>query len=138
MVGDNVYIGPRAYISASKGISIGNGVTIGPEFMVMGGDHNFRVVGLPIADAKSSGKNYPIIIEDDVWIGARVTVLKGVRLGEGAIVGAGSVVTRNVAAYSVSAGNPAKRIGDRFSPNDLSEHLKCVGSKYQIGDSALL
>ena len=89
-IGDNVYIGPRAMISASEGISIGHGVTIGPEFMVMGGDHNFRKVGYQIHQLKTGGENKPIMIEDDVWIVAMVLILKGVTIGEGAIIGAAS------------------------------------------------
>lgn len=133
-VGDNVYIGPRATISASEGIWIRNGVTIGPEFTVMGGDHNFRKVGARIWESKSGGTNRPVIIEEDVWIGARVLVLEGVTIGEGAVVGAGSVVTRDLAPYTVSAGNPARRIGVRFTPEELKEHLALVGSKSLFAD----
>ena len=50
----------------------------------------------------------PIVIKDDVWIGMNVIILKGVTIGEGAIVGAGSVVTKDVPAWTVVAGNPAK------------------------------
>jgi maltose O-acetyltransferase len=52
----------------------------------------------------------PIVIEDDVWIGARVTILGGVNIGTGAVIGAGSVVTKNVPPYAIVAGNPAKLI----------------------------
>jgi maltose O-acetyltransferase len=51
------------------------------------------------------------VIEDDVWIGFNSTILKGVTIGKGAVVGAGSVVTKDVAAYTIVAGNPAKAIG---------------------------
>ena len=63
-IGDNVYIGYRAIISASEGIQIGNGVVIGPEFMVMGGDHNFRKVGSLLHQVKTNGINKPILIEE--------------------------------------------------------------------------
>jgi len=57
----------------------------------------------------------PIILEEDVWIGANVSILSGVTIGRGAIVGAGSVVTKNIEKYSIVAGNPAKIIKKRFS-----------------------
>lgn len=133
-IGDNVYIGPRCIISASKGIHVGNGVTIGPEFIVMGGDHNFKKAGYKIHELTSGGVNETVRIEDDVWIGARVLILKGVVIGEGAVIGAGSVVTKSVPPYAIHAGNPAKYIGVRFSRKELERHLQCVGSRYQIVD----
>ncbi len=132
-VGDYVYVGPFYMISAVEGITIGNDVIIGPEFMVMGGDHNFRYPGIRIRQS-TSGINRPITIEDDVWIGARCLLLKGVTIGEGAVVGAGSIVTKNVPAYSIYAGNPAKKVGDRFSDSQLRCHLEAVGSKYSVSD----
>lgn len=131
-LGDNVYIGEGAHLSASEGIFIGNGVTIGPALMVIGGDHKFDVVGSNIHEAKMGGVNERIIVEDDVWIGARVTLLKNARIGEGAIIGAGAVVTRYVPPYTIYAGNPARMIGTRFTKMQLEAHLKTVGSKYSI------
>jgi acetyltransferase-like isoleucine patch superfamily enzyme len=133
-IGDDVYIGEGAIISANKGMVIGSGVIIGPQLMVMGGDHNFRKVGFRIHECQAGGVNEPIIIEDDVWIGARVLILKGVKISEGAIIGAGSVVTRNVPPYSISAGNPAKKIGMRFNQQELMDHLKIIKSNYTIDD----
>lgn len=65
-----------------------------------------------------------IIINEDVWIGARVTLLQGVNLGRGAIIGAGSVVRTNVPPYAIVVGNPAKVIGYRFSPDEILLHEK--------------
>jgi len=128
-IGDHVYIGPRAFISAVKGIVFGNGVTIGPEIMVMAGDHDFRRVGHRIYESTEGGCDEKIIIGDDVWIGARVILLKGVFVGEGAVIGAGSVVTTNVIPYAVYAGNPARKIGTRFLREELREHLLLVKSR---------
>ena len=114
-IGDHVYIGQGAHISASEGIRIGNGVVVGPELMVMGGDHRFDHVGLLLHQMTSGGENKPIVIEDDVWIGGRVTILKGVTIGEGAIIGAGSIVTKSISPYSIYTGNPARKIGVMFS-----------------------
>ena len=135
-IGENVYIGPRAILSANQGLIIGNGVIIGPEFIVMGGDHNYSVVGKRMYQVKEGGKNEKVIIEDDVWIGARVTILKGVSIGEGSVIGAGSVVTRNILPYAVYAGNPARFIKERFSQDKLRQHLKLVSSKYSFEDVA--
>jgi acetyltransferase-like isoleucine patch superfamily enzyme len=132
-IGDHVYIGKGAYMSASEGIRIGNGVVIGPELMVMGGDHGFDQVGRLIHQVTGGGENRPVLIEDDVWIGGRVTILKGVAIGEGAVIGAGSIVTKNVHPYTVNAGNPARKIRTRYSRAQLEAHLKIVKSRYSIG-----
>ncbi|HEY9236146.1 MAG TPA: CatB-related O-acetyltransferase [Phenylobacterium sp.] len=59
----------------------------------------------------------PLIVEDDVWVGHNVMILPGCKfIGRGAVIGAGSVVTKNVERYSIVAGNPARKIRDRFSP----------------------
>lgn len=129
-VGNKVYIGEGAYISAHKGIYIGDGVIIGPQFLVMGGDINFRKVGYRNYQVNEEGINKPIIIEDDVWIGARVAILKGVKVGEGAIIGTGSIVTKNIKPYTIVAGNPARKIGERFGGEELIRHLQLINSKY--------
>jgi acetyltransferase-like isoleucine patch superfamily enzyme len=131
-IGDDVYIGKGAFLSASAGILIGNGVTIGPELTVMGGDHKFDVVGARICEINTGGVNNCIVIEDDAWLGARVTLLKRARIGEGAVIGACAVVTTDVPPYTISAGNPAKMIGTRFTMEQLKEHLKMVKSKYSF------
>jgi acetyltransferase-like isoleucine patch superfamily enzyme len=64
----------------------------------------------------------PIWIEDDVWIGTRAIVLKGVRLGRGSVVAAGAVVTHDVPAYSVVAGVPARVVSERFDAETLAQH----------------
>jgi acetyltransferase-like isoleucine patch superfamily enzyme len=133
-VGNNVYVGPRAIVSATEGLSIGDGVIVGPELMVMGGDHNFKRVGYRLNQVSEGGINKPVAIENDVWIGGRVVILKGVTIGEGAIIGAGSVLTKDIPPYCIFAGNPAKKIGVRFNTQELKEHLKKIGSKYSINE----
>ena len=68
-------------------------------------------------------ESYPIIIENDVWIGYRVTILSGIRIGNGAIVAAGSVVTRDVPPYSIVGGVPARIIRYRFNQEIIRELL---------------
>jgi acetyltransferase-like isoleucine patch superfamily enzyme len=131
-IGDNVFMGDYSVIAAIVPVKIGNNVMFGPEVMIMGGDHNMSVVGKPMRFVHSGGRNIPIEIEDDVWIGARALILKGVKIGEGSVVGAGSLVTKPLPPYSVNVGSPCKTLRCRFSKKDLEEHLRLVNSKYTI------
>jgi acetyltransferase-like isoleucine patch superfamily enzyme len=74
------------------------------------------------------GMNSKIVVKDDVWIGLGSTVLSGVTIGSGSIIAAGSVVTKDVEEYSIYAGNPAKKIKQRFdSDEQLEAHKRAVG-----------
>lgn len=129
-IGENVFIGDKSTIASTVSVKIGNNVMFGPEVMIIGGDHNFSQIGLPMIQVKKGGKNSPIIIEEDCWIGARAIVLKGVKIREGAVIGAQSLVNRNILPYSINAGNPCKYIKPRFEIPDLKNHLIAVRSKY--------
>ncbi|HXE98643.1 MAG TPA: acyltransferase [Dongiaceae bacterium] len=133
-IGDDVFIGEKAHFSASEGIRIGNSVMFGPYPMIIGGDHNFSVVGKRMADIHEGGINKPVIIEDDVWFGARVLILKGVTVGEGAIVGAGSIVTKDIPPYAIAVGSPCRPCKTRFTRELLQEHLAKVGSRLSVKD----
>ena len=130
-IGNDVYIGPHAMFSSLKGITIGSKVTFGPNVSIMAGNHNFREVGKYIFDVhyKRDDDDLPVVIEDDTWIGCNVTILKGVRIGRGAIVGAGSVVTKDVPDYAIVGGNPAKIIRNRFSEEEIAEHERLLDIK---------
>jgi maltose O-acetyltransferase len=106
-IGDRSGIGVDAWIRAI--LIIGNDVMMGPQAIFYSKYHNFDRTDIPIID-QGMGDYEKIVIEDDVWIGARVIVLKGVHIGKGAILGAGSVVTKDVPSYSIVAGNPARVI----------------------------
>ncbi len=122
-LGDDVFIGPRCLIAVPDAeLTIGDDTVIGPEFCVMGGDHRFDLPGTLYRDTSTLGANEPIAIGCNVWIGARVTVLKGVRIGDGAIIGAGSVVTHDVPSQSVAAGCPARVLRPRFEGADRESH----------------
>jgi acetyltransferase-like isoleucine patch superfamily enzyme len=128
-VGNNVFIGPRAYLNSTHStIDLGDGVMIGPEVMMVGGNHRYSVLGVPmhLIHEKTDGDDGPITIGSDVWIGARATILKDVTVGEGAIVAAGAVVTRDVPPYSIVAGVPARVVKMRFSEEDLKRHLELL------------
>lgn len=111
-----LYIGKFSQINSGTAIygnvSIGNNVMIAPNCMLAGGNHNFSNINIPMRFQGSNEKG--IIINDDVWIGANSVVLDGVTIGKGTIVGAGSVVTKNLESYSIYFGNPAKFIKKRI------------------------
>ena len=110
-VGDNLTINIGALIDARGGIEIGNNVMIGPNAVIVSFDHNIHALSQPMQCAKPIFKK--ITIGNDVWIGANTVVKCGVNISSGAVVGAGSVVTKDVEAFSVVAGIPAKKIGKR-------------------------
>jgi acetyltransferase-like isoleucine patch superfamily enzyme len=93
-----------AHISVSTGVDIGNNVRIGPNVVIM--DDDFH----DAASHFSAGKTSAIHIHDNVWIAMGAMVLKGVTIGEGAVVAAGAVVTKDVLPYTLVAGVPAKAI----------------------------
>jgi acetyltransferase-like isoleucine patch superfamily enzyme len=104
-------IGPMGYIGCSGSISIGKNVLIGPRVSMHAENHRFLDAHTPI---KEQGVTLePIVIEDDCWIGSDVVVLGGVTIGHGAVVAAGSVVTKPIAPNEVVAGVPARVIGAR-------------------------
>jgi acetyltransferase-like isoleucine patch superfamily enzyme len=95
-------------------VELGRYVMLAPYVAIVGGDHLFSIPGLPIIFSGRPEGVQVTIIEDDVWIGFRATILAGVRIGRGAIVGAGSVVTKDIPPYEIYAGVPAHKIGERF------------------------
>lgn len=116
-IGDHVFIGEKAFFYASIAkIKIGNKVLFGPNVTIRGGIHPYYIAGKFIYDIKEKGINddQDVIIEDDVWIGTNVTILKGVKIGRGGIVAAGAVVTKKVMPYTIVGGVPAKKIMNRF------------------------
>ena len=113
-MGDYCYVGPHACWYAEGGISIGRGVTFGPRTVIWTTNHDWRNADcLPYGMGNILG---PVRIENFVWIGYGAMVLPGITIGEGAIVGMGSVITKDVEPLSVVAGNPA-RVVDRRDPD---------------------
>ena len=90
-------------------LDIGNNVMCGPEVITYTNSHKFDSVTIPMCE-QGYTTSKKIRIGNDVWIGARVIILPGITIGDGSIIGAGSVVTKNVPNYSIVAGNPAKII----------------------------
>lgn len=109
-------------------LTIGKKVIFGPHPTIITGDHRTDVVGKFIMDSneKLPENDAPVVIEDDVWCGANVTILKGVTIGRGSIVAAGTVVTKSFPPYSIIGGVPAKIIKRRFSIENILEHEKTL------------
>ncbi len=135
-IGKNFYIGRDSLIETD--CIIGDNVIFGNRVGIVGRfDHHYQEKGSPIRlasqirdrDYNWRGLNLETIIGNDVWIGYGSTILQGVKISDGAIIGAGSVVTKDVEAYSIYAGNPAKKIRNRFeSEGDLILHLCLINN----------
>ena len=92
-------------------ITIGNDCMIGPNVVFRTSDHDFSRRDIPIRDQGHIAGM--ITVKNNVWIGANVSVIGTVTIGEGAVIGAGSVVNRDIEDYAVAAGVPARKISDR-------------------------
>jgi acetyltransferase-like isoleucine patch superfamily enzyme len=104
-IGENCHINELCSIFAFRAaVEIGDGVLIGPGTVIHTLDHNFERIDVPIWKQGVNGKS--VIIEDDVWIGAHCTILPGVRIGSHSIIGAHSLVNRDIPPYSVAYGVP--------------------------------
>lgn len=111
-IGDYSYIGCNAVIGAGGGgIQIGNNVLIGQSVNMHSERHNFDDTDTPIRRQGISYKG--IVIEDNVWIGSKATILDGVTIGTGSIIGAGAVVTKSIPPFSIAMGIPAKVVESR-------------------------
>ena len=113
-IGDDVGIS-GCTITALKEIRIGSRVLIGSGVLIIDNDgHAIHSENRHLSNEIAAAE---ISIKDDVFIGARAVILKGVCIGKGAVVGAGSIVTKDVPAFAIVAGNPAKIVGDSRYPN---------------------
>ncbi|WP_339725374.1 acyltransferase [Maribacter stanieri] len=114
-IGNKSVINRNCYLDGRGGLTIGDNVSISPEVHLITATH----------DAQSKSFEYsikPIFIEDYVWVGTRATILPGVTLAKGCVVATGSVVTKDVAPFTIVGGVPAKKIGERNK--DLDYHCK--------------
>jgi maltose O-acetyltransferase len=119
-IGNDVHLGPGALFEGAGGITIEDGTVVGPKVTIFSRTHNFEVnlTSLPFDNKVLIA---PVRIGRFVWIGSHVIVLPGVTIGEGAVVGAGSVVSKDVPKGAIVAGNPAKFI--RFRDIDVYNDL---------------
>jgi acetyltransferase-like isoleucine patch superfamily enzyme len=126
-IGNNVFINNNAYWLGE--ICVGNNVMFGPNVTLMAGKHIFAVRGKSPRFIKPyPGQNsQPIIIEDETWIAANVTIIGNVTVEIGAVVGAGSVVASNICPFTLSVGNPCHPVRQIFDDDNLIMHLKEIG-----------
>lgn len=111
-VGDHCYLGDSVQLYAwNEHITIGNHVLIAAGVRMITRKHGFADVELPMSE--QGYDNAPIVIGDDVWIGFQAVILSGVTIGQGSIVGAGAVVTKDVEPHSIVGGVPARLIRKR-------------------------
>lgn len=112
-IGDYSNIGPNNIIISESSIKIGRYVfTAGQLYMIAGGNHTFDSRDIPIWHHPSVSKG-GIIIDDDIWIGASATILDGVKIGKGAIIGAATLVHKRIKPYTVNLGVPAEMVKKR-------------------------
>lgn len=126
-VGNYVSIGYNADMVATLSkIIIGDHVVFGPNVYIRGGDHRTNIVGKYVDmigdDDKLPENDADVVFEGDSWVGMNSTILKGVTIGRGCIVAAGSVVNKSTPRYSIVAGVPAKVVKMRFTPEQIEQH----------------
>jgi len=116
-LGDYVQLGPFCVIFPGGGITIGNNVMIGPHCVFAAANHDYVQTEVPIRFSGAVSKG-PIVIEDNVWISANCTITDGVTIGHDAVIGANSVVTKDVKPYEIVGGTPARHLGFRKKEHD--------------------
>lgn len=114
VVGDDVFLGPGVVVYGHGGVEIGNDCLIAMHCRILSSEHALPPLDRRVRDEPDILK--PTRIGRDVWLGAGVTVLGGATLGDGCVVGAGSVVTGNIPAGAIAVGVPARVIGNRPTP----------------------
>ena len=110
-IGNNVSFQPMVYIEAYGGVKIGNDVSFAEGASIFSVNHGFKDLEIPIKDQPLTA--LPVIIENNVWVGAKATVLGGVLLAQGTIVAAGAVVNKSTEKNTTVAGVPAKIVKKR-------------------------
>lgn len=116
-LGNEVNLGPGSELHGEGGITIGNGVIFAPEVIVYTRSHYFDGENLEALPFDNKIILQAVSIDDFVWIGRKVIILPGVHIGKGAVVGAGSVVSKSIPDYGIAVGNPARVVKFRDKEN---------------------
>jgi acetyltransferase-like isoleucine patch superfamily enzyme len=111
VIGDHTWIGQQCFFHSAGGLRIGKAVGIGPKVTILTSQHQALDRDVPVYFSPIEFAE--VVLEDGCDIGAGAILLPGVRVGEGAIVGAGAVVTHNIPPYEIWAGVPARKIRER-------------------------
>ena len=130
-IGDGTSIPKGSTFYCTKApLTIGRKVIFGPHPTIITGDHRIDIMGKYIIDVTDNEKlpenDAAVVIEDDVWVGANVTILKGVTIGHGSVIAAGAVVTQSFPPYSIIGGVPARLLKMRFSEEQQKENDKLL------------
>jgi maltose O-acetyltransferase len=112
--GRNLHVNSNVYIDGRGGLTIGANVLLGPNVVIVTSQHHWTDPAVPIV--LQGHIEEPVVIGDDVWVGAQAVVNPGVTIAAGTIVGAGAVVTTDTEPYTIVAGVPARQIGTRPRP----------------------
>lgn len=132
VAGEYSYIGPQCIIGPK--VQIGAYVMFGPRVCVIGDDHRFDIVGQAMVFAGRPDLR-PTKIGRDVWIGANSVIMSGVSIGDGAIVAAGTVVTKNIPSFEIHGGVPNRKLRNRFSSDsDIEKHRLFLARPPKEGD----
>jgi acetyltransferase-like isoleucine patch superfamily enzyme len=110
-IGDYVRIGNNCYFFCIGGIKIGNNVQFSRDIVIYASNHNYNSTAIPYDMSYNSKKS--VVIEDNVWIGMGASILPGVTIGEGAIIGMNTVISKNVPKYAIVVGADQRVIGYR-------------------------
>jgi acetyltransferase-like isoleucine patch superfamily enzyme len=116
-LGQRVYLSHGVTVGALGLVEIGDFSLVGPGCYITDADHRFNDLTAPVPDQGMTSKGLTVI-EDNVWLGANVVVTSGVRIGRRSVIGANSVVTRDIPAFAVAAGIPAKVVSTIRALND--------------------
>lgn len=126
--GDNVSVWPLCFLDAGGGITLGDNVSVAHGGSLISSNHSFELLDIPIKEQPM--KDSPILIEDDVWIGAKVSVLAGTIIEKGCVIGANAVVLGKVKKNSVAVGVPAVAKRCRGNPpEELGKDLEMIAGQ---------
>lgn len=131
-IGQGTAIGPNCVFYATMApLTIGKKVLISPNVTIVTGEHRTDQIGVYMRDVTEADKlpenDAPVVIEDDVWIGSNVTIMKGVTIGRGSIIHAGQVITKNIKPYTIYISDKIKV--SRFTEEEIIQHEALLKEK---------